>query len=84
MKDGGWANTDKGWVLHPSQQERVRLEHVANMARIDKIQAGYPECALCGQRTIKLDRFGLCSRISEPHKAWRAEALADEKAEARR
>jgi hypothetical protein len=72
---GGWRfSGEKGWLLDPSQQERVRTLHIENMARIDEIQTGYPECALCGQRAIHLDTFGLCSKTSQSHREWRADA----------
>lgn len=80
MKDGGWMDTEKGWVLHPSEEPRVRENHRATMARIDKAQAHYPTCALCGQRCIKLDRFGLCSKEKGEHAEWRADARREEKA----
>ncbi len=56
----------------------------AALAEIDRHHAQHPTCALCGQRTIKLDRFGLCSKISEPHKKWRAETRAEQQATGRR
>ena len=80
MKDGGWSTSEKGWVLHPSQVLRVIEVHRAAMERCDLIQTGYPVCALCGQRAIHLDRFGLCSKVSQTHQDWRAGVLADEKA----
>lgn len=80
LRDGGWSLTEKGWVLDPSQTERVRALQAEEMARIDRAQAHYPQCALCGQRATSLDRFGLCSKVSDPHKEWRAGVRADEKA----
>lgn len=71
MKDGGWSNTDKGWVLDPSQAARVRDELAAEMARIDRFHADLPKCTLCGQRCNRLDTFGLCSKVTETHKARR-------------
>lgn len=77
MPDGGWSTTDKGWVLHPSQVERNRREVAEALAAIDMKQEGAKTCALCGQRTYALDRFGLCSKATDAHKTWRAESLAD-------
>ena len=50
------------------------------LAEIDAIQAGSPTCRLCGQRTRRLDKYGLCSKNSEPHKDWRAGVRAEMKA----
>lgn len=55
----------------------------AALAGIDVAQSAWPVCRLCGQRTVKLDRFGLCSKTSKPHQEWRAEVRADMKAGAR-
>ncbi|MCC2030638.1 hypothetical protein [Microbacterium allomyrinae] len=78
--DGGWSTDEKGWKLDPSQAEHVRKVNAEAMARIDRTHTGYPVCGLCGQRVIKLDRFGLCSKVSQPHQDDRAAARADEKA----
>jgi hypothetical protein len=72
MKDGGWANTDKGWVLDPSQTARVREELAAQMARIDRVTSNYPKCQICGQKCIRLDPAGLCSKVDARHVADRA------------
>ncbi|KAA9110163.1 hypothetical protein [Microbacterium rhizomatis] len=80
MKDGGWSTTEKGWQLDPSQRERVTTVHLDAMARIDRTHVGYPECWLCGQRAIKLDKHGLCSKVSVLHKEARAAAAAESKA----
>lgn len=72
LPDGGWSSTDKGWVLDIRRQEHVRREREAEFARIDQMHAAiYPVCALCGQRTIRLDTFGLCSKTTDAHKARR-------------
>lgn len=73
LPDGGWSNTEKGWVLHPSQEARNRAEVAAALAEIDRRQAHYPVCGLpgCGQRTIQLDKFGLCTKVSESHASIR-------------
>lgn len=65
------------WVLD-------REVTVAALAEVDQRQAHHPTCALCGQRTLRLDRFGLCSKVSEPHKKWRAETRAEQQALGRR
>lgn len=68
----------------PEDEEYVydddaRARQEAELARIEATQAWMPVCALCGQRAVELDEFGLCSKISTPHKEWRAGVLADEK-----
>ncbi|GAA1915080.1 hypothetical protein GCM10009775_04390 [Microbacterium aoyamense] len=76
MPDGGWSfSGEKGWSLDPSQQERVRQVNIAAMARADELQKGSPTCALCGQRALELDEFGLCSKNRGEHKEWRDDAL---------
>lgn len=67
------------WTPGDESRERV---HEA-LAEIDAIQAGSPECRLCGQRTRQLDKFGLCSKTSEAHQDWRAGIRAERKAGAR-
>jgi hypothetical protein len=78
LPDGGWSQNDKGWVLHPLRVEHVSRVNRAAMAAIDKAQAGSPTCALCGQRVNRPDRYGLCSKTTDAHKAWRAEARRGE------
>ena len=53
------------------------------LAEVDHQQRNAPTCALCGQRTAELDRYGLCSKVSDDHKDWRADVRADRKAGAR-
>ena len=47
----------------------------AAAAELDRIQAFHEaecqRCTLCGQLALRLDDFGLCSKTSEPHIAWR-------------
>ncbi|ABR10450.1 MULTISPECIES: hypothetical protein [Bacteria] len=57
-----------------------RAVTLAALADIDAVQAGAPTCALCGQRAIRLDTYGLCSKTSEQHKDWRAGVRTDRKA----
>jgi hypothetical protein len=75
---GGWEfSGEKGWLLDPSQEERVRRVNAEAMARIDEKQAHYPRCVVCGQRCIRLDQYGTCSKISKlspPHREFREEA----------
>lgn len=78
LPDGGWKQTDKGWALDPRRREHVRREWRHESDRIDLAQAGLPQCALCGQRAVRLDRFGFCSRSKGEHEAWRAEARREE------
>jgi hypothetical protein len=83
LRDGGWSTNDKGWKLDDRRREHVTREYAAISARIDHAHAGYPQCALCGQRVIKLDRFGLCSKDKGEHAEWRADMRRDEKVGAR-
>lgn len=62
----------KDWELDAAA--RVRIAEA--LAEIDQMQSGYPTCAVCGQRCIRLDRFGTCSKVSErsePHRQHRNE-----------
>ncbi|MFD6699715.1 MULTISPECIES: hypothetical protein [unclassified Microbacterium] len=60
-----------------------RAVTLAALEAIDRKQAGSPTCALCGQRANQLDKYGLCSKVSDDHKDWRADVRADRKAGAR-
>lgn len=75
-RGGAMGAPAEDWVYDDAARKRVE----AALAKIDARHEGKPECALCGQRVNVLDRFGLCSKISDPHKEWRAGVLADEKA----
>jgi hypothetical protein len=44
---------------------------LAALAALDETFERLPACRLCGQRVNKLDEYGLCSRISDSHKAAR-------------
>lgn len=57
------------WVLDDAARGRIDAEY----ARIEALHAGKPECSLCGQRANALDEYGLCSKVSDPHKEWRAQ-----------
>lgn len=67
------------WVL----DDAARAQSAVELEAIDIMQSGLPTCKLCGQRANRLDRFGLCSKTSEPHMEWRAGVRADEKSGAR-
>lgn len=72
LPDGGWKLSEKGWELDPSQAERVRRVVAKALKRISKQQAlTCPACHLCGQRCIRLDRAGLCSKTTADHQARR-------------
>lgn len=60
-----------------------RAVTLAALEAIDHRQRPFPACALCEQRAVKLDRFGLCSKTSEAHQDWRAGVRNDMKAGAR-
>lgn len=68
-------DTKPEWVLDDASRART----AAALAEVDAVQANSPTCALCGQRARVLDRFGLCSKTSDPHKEWRAGVRAEEK-----
>lgn len=73
LPDGGWSSTEKGWVLDDRRREHVRRERAAEFARIDQMHAEiYRPCVLCGQRSIRLDKHGLCSKTGENHKNRRS------------
>ncbi len=72
-RGGGLSIEVKDWKPNP---EQVRAE----MENLDAMFSAWPECRLCGQRTAQLDRYGLCSKTSQPHKDWRAGVRADMKA----
>jgi hypothetical protein len=44
---------------------------LAELARIDGTHTTLPVCGLCGQRVNTLDKFGLCSKVSNAHRAER-------------
>jgi hypothetical protein len=49
---------------------------LAELARIDGTHATKPVCGLCGQRVITLDKHGLCSKVSNTHRAEREAGAA--------
>ena len=60
-----------------------RAVTLAALAEIDQMQSGYPTCVVCGQRVMRLDRFGTCSKVSErsePHRQHRNEFRAGARA----
>jgi hypothetical protein len=71
LPDGGWTTSDKGWKLDDRRREHVAREWREKSAQIDRMQADYPKCKLCGQAALRLDVAGLCSKIDEAHKAYR-------------
>lgn len=73
MIDGGWRFRDdgRGWELDPSQEKRVRKVVGKALKAIAKRQRNAPACHLCGQRCIRLDRAGLCSKTSGDHQRVR-------------
>lgn len=69
LRDGGWS--DDGTKIDPRRREHLRREWAATSARIDRRHADYPQCKLCGQRTLFLDAAGLCSKVKGEHEAHR-------------
>lgn len=56
------------WVSDDASKARV----AAALEEVDAGQAEAPTCSLCGQRTRRLDKHGLCSKTSQPHQERRA------------
>lgn len=52
---------------------RSRKRVAKALKAIDKQQRHAPACHLCGQRCIRLDRAGLCSKTSTGHVVARRE-----------
>lgn len=52
------------WKDNAASRARVAAE----LAFITQEQAHHPKCTLCGQRAIRLDAWGLCSKVSGTHK----------------
>lgn len=46
---------------------------LAELRIVDMIHEGKPACRLCGQTVNDLDKFGLCSKVSDAHKEWRGD-----------
>ena len=66
------ATKAKDWTLDAAA--RIRIDEA--YAEIEAMQANYPKCVVCGQRCLRLDRFGTCSKVSErsePHRQHRNE-----------
>jgi hypothetical protein len=78
-RGGAMRETSGEWVLDEAARARIDAELTA----VAMVHEGKPACKLCGQVTNALDRFGLCSKTSDPHKDWRAGVRADEKTGAR-
>jgi hypothetical protein len=55
----------------PWSTPRSRAATRADLAAIDARHARHPACRLCGQRALKLDTFGLCSKNTVAHQARR-------------
>lgn len=66
------AVEEKEWV--PDRE--VTLEQ---LRIVDMVHEGKPQCRLCGQTVNRLDKFGLCSKVSDPHKEWRGEPVPRKK-----
>ncbi|WEG10408.1 hypothetical protein PU630_07635 [Microbacterium horticulturae] len=67
------SDEKKEYVFDDAARERATAE----LGRVDREQAGYPRCGLCGQQAGRLDKFGLRSKTSEAHQEWRAAARAE-------
>lgn len=69
LPNGGWSAD--GLTIDPRRREHLRREWAATSARIDRMQGDYPKCKICGQRVFALDGAGLCSKVTDDHKANR-------------
>jgi hypothetical protein len=52
-------------------EEASRIRGLAALAELGEKHATYLACTLCGQHVIKLDAHGLCSKVTDAHKAAR-------------
>lgn len=63
---------EKDWT--PNREVTLdRLRIVAMM------HEGWPQCRLCGQTVYRLDKFGLCSKVSDAHREWRGDPVPRKK-----
>ncbi len=69
------AGAETGAHLEATRGAAART--AAALARIDALQSNAPQCWICGQRTAKPDRFGLCSKSTPPHVAERQRQRRD-------
>lgn len=67
------AKTEQEWT--PNREVTLEALRV-----VDMIHEGKPTCRLCGQTVNRLDKFGLCSKVSDAHKEARGDAPARKKA----
>lgn len=56
---------------------------LAKLRIVDMVHEGKPACRLCGQVTNRLDKFGLCSKVSDAHKERRGDLVPAKKARKR-
>lgn len=61
---------------NPTDLDRAAVQIV--LERIAESQSSGPECVVCGQRALKLDRFGTCSKTTTAHQEHRSELEAEE------
>jgi hypothetical protein len=54
-----------------SDTETPLARTLAELDRIDGTHATLPVCGLCGQRVNTLDKYGLCSKVSNAHRTER-------------
>lgn len=59
---------------NPTDLDRAAVQ--VTLERIDEKHEALPTCALCGQHARVLDPAGTCSKTSQSHREFRAEALA--------
>jgi hypothetical protein len=55
--------TESKWK--PDEASLART--AAALAEVDARHAAAPRCGICGQRSWRLDEFGLCSKVSPSH-----------------
>lgn len=64
---------DEHEPLHQEVDAASRARAAAALDAVAARQAHLPQCALCGQRSIRLDPYGLCSKTSASHQQYRTQ-----------
>jgi hypothetical protein len=65
------AGVETGEHLEAADAGTSLARTLAELDRIDGTHATKPVCGLCGQRVNTLDKFGLCSKVSNAHRIER-------------
>lgn len=70
------AGVETGSHLEAKDENSSLARTLAELERIDRANETKPACGLCGQRVNALDKFGLCSKISDSHRFEREAVIA--------